>query len=432
MEENNQAEYSVKGYFLFWIGQRFSLIGTLIVGFAVTWWVTEVTESAIYLAFGSFLFLIFMAGLPSIAGVMGDKYNRKIIIALADSFNALITFIVIILFYLRLNDPLLIVIIINLRGIGQAFHQPMVAAVIPSMIPKDKLSRINGVNYLSSSMLQVVGPVIGAALLAFFPIELILWADIITYGIAMVPLVIVHIPKVVIPSHREVKKKSSFFKEFVIGLKTVRVIPGLLVIFLLSMLLNALFQPVSILSPLFIYVDHKGTAADLAFIMALANGGMILGGLITTLKKNWNHKMTTYFGGLTIAMLSILGYALAPFRWFLWIAISATLSTLVLPIVNTIYVTVIQTTVPQDKMGRVSSFDHTISYAVMPVGAILSGPLGVLLGIRILFLIISVIGVVSVLLVWQLSGIKKIDYEDHEYFERLHKKIESINSKIMI
>jgi len=427
-DPNHENEnYSLRGYLFFWVGQLFSLIGTLVSGFAITWWVTDITESAMFLAIGSFLFLIFIVILTPVAGVVCDRYNRKLIIFIADTFNALIMGVIIILFYLGLTEPLLIIIINGLRGIGQAFHQPTVNAIIPSMVPKKNLSRINGVNYLLTSLIQVVGPMIGGLMYAFFPFEFILWVDILTYGLALVPLVLVHIPQVVSEQNKSLilTPKKSFIKEFKIGIKTIRLIPGLLTILLLSMLLNFLFQPLNILAPLYVKVDHMGDENDLALLFACVNGGMILGGIITTIKKKWIHKVSVYFGGLILVMASAIVYAFAPIGWLLIASMICAFALMFLPIVNTIYVTILQTTVPKDKMGRVTSVDHTLSYAIMPIGALASGVLGDFFGTRLLFLILGLIGTFTVILVWQFSGIKKYDYNDEKFIKQIAENIKN-------
>jgi DHA3 family macrolide efflux protein-like MFS transporter len=420
---------SVGSYLFFWIGQMFSLIGTSVSGFAITWWVTVITERAMYLAIGNFLFLIFYITLTPIAGVMCDRYNRKLIIFFADSFNAVERGVLILLFYMGLADPLLIVLINSLRGIGQAFHQPTVNAVIPSMVPKKLLSRINGVNYLFTSSIQVLGPVIGGVMYAFFPVELILWVDIITYGIAVIPLILVKIPRVhsIEDKQLEISEKKSFIREFIIGVKTIQLIPGLLTIILLSMFLNFLFQPLNILTPLYVKVDLNGNEADLAILSAFINAGMILGGIITSLKKKWKHKTSVYFIGLMVIMSAAIVYAFAPIGWLLVASIAGAFAIMFLPIVNTIYLTIMQTTVPKNKMGRITSVDHTLSYAIMPIGAILSGVLGDLFGARLLFLLLGLIGILTVFLVWQFSGIKKYDYNDEKFIAQIVDNIKNEN-----
>lgn len=64
------------------------------------------------------------------------------------------------------------------------------------MVPKDKISRINGINFLFTGIIQIIGPIIAATFLAYLPIKQILWIDIITYFIAIVPLLMISIPSV--------------------------------------------------------------------------------------------------------------------------------------------------------------------------------------------------------------------------------------------
>jgi len=179
------------------------------------------------------------------------------------------------------------------------------------------------------------------------------------------------------------------------------------------MILNFLITPVNVLLPYYIKVIHLGTAADLAFILVLFNAGMIVGGVITTLKKNWKHKLTIYFSGLMIAMgiFSVLGFA--PTGSFLLMGLSASIIGLVLPISNTIYMTIIQTTVPPDKMGRVSSVDQSLSMAILPIGTIISGPLAVIFGIQNLFIFSAFIGVFITFIAWRFTKMRYIDF-DHQ------------------
>jgi DHA3 family macrolide efflux protein-like MFS transporter len=384
-------------------------MGSLVVQFVITWWVTEITGSAVYLSMGMFLYFLPMVIVTPIAGVFTDRWNRKLLIGIADSLQALVTVWIIILFYLNMADPLLVILIGSLRGLCQAFHMPTVSAIVPTMVPKESLSRINGVSYLFTSFIQLTGPLIGVVFLMLFPIKIILWIDVITYGIAIIPLLLIKIPHV--RNVKQIKHKISLIKELKEGITTIKMIPGMLIILFLSMFLNFLITPVNVLLPYYIKVTHLGNAADLALIMVLFNAGMILGGVITALKKNWKHKTTVYFSGLMIVMgiFSVLGFA--PTGFFLLMGLSASIIGLILPISNTIYLTIIQTTVPPDKMGRVSSVDQSLSMAILPIGTIISGPLAVIFGIQNLFIYSAFIGVFITFIAWRFTKMRYIDFD---------------------
>jgi DHA3 family macrolide efflux protein-like MFS transporter len=411
-----------RSYLFFWSGQLVSLMGSLVVQFAITWWITVLTGSALYLSLGTFLYFLPMVFLTPIAGVLTDRWDRKKLIAIVDSFQSLVTVWIIVLFYLGIADPLGVILINSLRGICQAFHMPAVSAVVPTMVPKDKLSRLNGVGYLFTSLIQLIGPVIGAILITFFSLQLILWIDVITFAIAIIPLVMIKIPSV-----RNLSKKvktRSFKKEFKEGILTIRIIPGLLILLFLDMFINFLVAPIGTLLPLYIKDTHLGTALDFAFISMFLNGGMILGGVITTFKKNWKHKNTIYFIGMMIVMgmLSVVGIAPTGVYIVLWVGVG--IVGLILPIINTIYMTIIQTTVPPDKMGRVSSVIQSFANAMFPIGTIIAGPLAEAIGIRSVFIFGSTIGILIIFLTWRFTKMRHVDYENLEF---ITEKINNIN-----
>ena len=414
-----------KRYILLWSGQLFSIMGSSIVNFAITWWVTVLTGSATLLSISIFMYMLPMAFLTPIAGVLADRWSRKKIVMFADSFQALTTLWVIILFIMGLATPLVVMLITGLRGIFQAFHVPTVNAITPTMVPKDKLSRMNGFGYLFSSLINIVGPVLGAFLYGILPIAIILWIDIITWLIAMVPLVLTKIPRIKRSEIEE--KKNSFFFEFKTGLKTIRLIPGLLTLLSLSMLLNFLLMPFNVLLPYYIGIIHEGSELNFAFVMVFFQVGVVLGALLTSVKKEWKHKIFTYFGSLVLVTGILSVYTFTPKGFFLVMGIANFVIGFTLPIGNTIYMTIIQTTVPHDKMGRVTSIDYSISSLIAPFGALIAGPIADVIGARIVFLLCAIIGVVATSYTWRAMVVKKVNYDDKAALEEITVKINNIN-----
>lgn len=424
-------ESTFRTYIFFWSGQLVSLMGSLVVQFAIIWWITDITRNALFLSLGTFLYFIPMVVLTPIAGVLVDRLNRKTLIIVADSFQALVTIWIIGLFYLNLADlnPLAVILINSLRGVCQAFHMPTVSAIIPTMVPRDKLSRINGVGFLFTSLIQLVGPMIGAALMAISgnALDIVLWVDVFTFCIAIIPLLLINIPSVrIFTENKKRINDTSFLEEFKEGIRIIRLIPGLIILLFLDMFINFLIAPINVLLPLYILEEHSGTIFSLAIMMLFLNGGMILGGVITSIKKDWKHKISVYFSGMLIVMglISIMGITPSGFFILLWIGIAPV--GLILPILNTIYMTIIQTTVPPEKMGRVSSVNQSISSSMFPIGTLIAGPLAVAIGIRSVFLFSSILGVLVVFLVWRLTKIRHVDYDN---LKVITEKINNINNE---
>jgi DHA3 family macrolide efflux protein-like MFS transporter len=324
-------------------------------------------------------------------------------------------------------DITVVLLFISLRSVCQAFHAPTVNAIIPTMVPKVKLSRINGINFLFVGVVQLLAPFIGAIFLIFSSIKLILWVDIITFFIALIPLLLIKIPKVNdINQAKKSIEKMSFLKEFKLGFKTLIIIPGLLILAILSMLLNFLVRPIDTLMPLFVIINHGGGPELLAFAEMMFTAGLITGAIFTSLKKNWNNKIRVIFISIIGAMVGYMIFAIAPPGSILVLGIGGVILGFNLPIINSLYQTFLQLAVPADKLGRVSSIDSTLSSAISPIGSLVSGPLAVLIGIPVLFFSCGLIGVLTTIAFWSFTGIKKVDIDNLRTLEEIKGKLENL------
>lgn len=420
---------SFRSYLFFWSGQLFSLLGSMVVFFVITFWIADVYRDPVISAFASFLYVFMMIICMPIAGVVADRINRKNVIIIVDSCQAFATFLLIIFFQLGLANIWIIFIFISLRSVFQAFHVPIVNAIIPTMVPKNKLSRINGINYLFTGVVQLFAPFLGAMLLMFFSPSLIFWVDVITFFIALIPLLLITIPSVTQINHIEENvKKKSFIEDFKIGLKIIKFIPGLMIMVILSMLINFLIKPADSLMALFIIDVHGGGAGHLALVQMVFTGGIIGGAIFTSVKKNWNNKIRAIFIGMIIGLIGYMIFAIAPVGSFLIMGIGGVILGFILPIINSLYQTFVQTNVPADKLGRVTSIDHTLSSAISPIGSLVAGPLALLLGIPSLFFYCAVIGILCTIGFWCFTNIRKLDMDSKSLFEEINGKIESIEA----
>ncbi|MFX0104557.1 MAG: MFS transporter [Candidatus Hodarchaeota archaeon] len=418
-----------RNYMIFWSGQLFSLFGSSVVYFVIIWWITIETGSAVILALASFLYILPMTICMPIAGVFADKHNRKIIIGAVDSLQALATFILVLLFQFNVANVWIVLIFISLRSIFQAFHLPTVNAIIPAMVPKDKLSRINGINFLFTGFVQILAPAVAAFLMVFLMIKQMLWIDIFTFYIALIPLVFIKIPSFNhVSEEQAASKKFSFFKEFRLGITTLKIIPGLMMMILLSMLINFLIRPLDTLLPLFINVNHGGDEGLYALASVIFQVGIISGALITSFKKNWKNKIRIIFICIGIAMVGYMIIALAPKGLFLIIGgMGGFILAINLPIINALYQTFVQTTVPANRIGRITSIDHTLSMAISPIGTLISGPIAEFISIPILFFSCGFIGLIYTFTIWSFTGIRKVDMDSKAALEEINGKIENIS-----
>lgn len=400
--QTNQETF--KSYLFFWSGQLASLLGSSIAQFVIIWWITVETGNTLYLALAAFLGLAPMVILGPFAGVLADRWSRRKLIGVVDFLQALATVVLISLFWLDVVSIWHVFVLLTVRGIFQAFHQPAVSAVTPSMVPKEKLSRMNGLNFLFSGAMTMVGPIVGALLLEFWEIYSILWIDVVTFIIALIPLLVV-----IMPSVRARESKSSFKQDFSEGFGFIRNARGLLPLLFVATALNFLFTPLFTLLPYYVKFDHLGDAAAFALVSASFEGGILFGGLLMSTLKGFKRKMAATALAIYAAFIGYAFVALTPIGWFWFMATSGLAMALFVPIANVNLQTIMQTIVPLNMQGRVFSVTMALATAAQPIGMILSGTIAVFTGTANLFLGCAAFGVVTLTIAWFFTDMRHIE-----------------------
>jgi DHA3 family macrolide efflux protein-like MFS transporter len=388
-------------------GQQFSLLGSGIIGFVITWWITIETQSVFYLSLATFLIFLPQVIVTPFAGVLSDRLNRKTIIFTVDSLQAILTFGLFLIFFTGFTHIWMILIIHTLRNTLYAFQVPTFHAILPSMVPKDKISRVNGTNFLFSGLIFMVGPILSALLLELFPITYIFLIDGVTFLIALVPLFLIKIP--FNAKETRATEKTSFMREFKDGFIIVKAIPGLLSMIIFAMIFNFIFRPFGVLWPYFINIIHDGSVFHLAFLFGSIQVGNVIGSLITSIKKEWKNKIKINLIGEMVFFTFYLLIILAPYQNFYLMMVGGFLGAIIFPITVATYLTILQTVVPSDKIGRVISIDHTVSMAIAPIGALLVGPLADLMGVVNLLLASAIIGIINPIFLWFFTKIRYLD-----------------------
>ena len=419
--ETTATGQTFRSYIFFWSGQLFSLLGSSIVQIVLVYWIYFETKSLTIVSLASFFSFLPIFILGPLAGVFADRWDRKLLIGLSDFCQALTTLSLILLFFFNIRQVWLIIFINSIRSVFQAFHWPVVNAIIPLMIPKKHLSRMNGINYFFTGLVNTMGPIIAGILLLLFPIDQILWVDVITFLIAITPLLLIKIPPLL--KKNLTKHERSYFRELKVGFKAIKIVPGLLTLLFVATILNFLGNPFNTLMIPYVIGTHSGSVENLAIVLASIQAGMFVGAIIVVIKKVWNKKPLIIFTGILIGEIGHLILALAPPGNFLMISVGGFMFAFIVPFVNTMFLTILQSVIPPDKQGRVMSNVITIVTLVSPIAMLISGPIAELIGITTLFIICASLNFIFIIFVWIFSNIRNNDYDrvyEFEYDENIN------------
>ena len=402
------SETTFRSYLAFWVGQLVSLLGSSIAQFVIIWWVTLETGSPLYLSLAALVGFAPAIILSPFAGVFVDRWSRKALIGIVDFLQALATVILILLFSLGSVSVWQVLVLLALRGVFQAFHSPGVAAIIPLMVPRDKLSRMNGLNFLFNGAVTLVGPVVAAVLLEVWPIGQVLWIDAVTFLVALLPLLAITIPSVRDGEDKN-PGRNSFKKELGEGIAFIRHARGVLPFAMVATTLNFLLTPVGTLMPYYIKFEHFGDAPELAFVMAFFQGGILAGGVLTSLIKGFRRKMVAVALSVYVIFFGYIILAFAPIGYFWIMAIGGLVMALCIPVANVSIQTILQTIIPAKMFGRVTSVIGALSSAASPLGMVLSGVVVGFIGTSSLFLACSVSGILIMTLSWFFTNMRHVE-----------------------
>lgn len=317
------------------------------------------------------------------------------------------------IFLVNLQTLWIVIASIFVGSVFQAVQQPTVSAIIPVMVPKKMLSRLNSVNMILSSGINIIAPIIAGILLGILEVKYIVWIDVITYLIALIPTILITIPPVALNQNQK-ENKVSFFEEMKEGFRAITNIKGMVAIFASSIINNFLLVPQNSLRTYFISVYHEGSPQILSYISAALQTGIFLGAIFIALRKQWKRKSLLLFGGSLCIGIGYFITGITSKGNFILIGIGTFILGLGFPILNSTYLTILQDKIPLDKQGRVNSIDIAVSLSIMPLSNLITGPLADRYGINYLYIVCSSLFLVSFLSFWIFSDYRKIDDNERD------------------
>jgi DHA3 family macrolide efflux protein-like MFS transporter len=382
---------------VFLVGQTITTFGSLLVQYALLWHLTLTTKSGVVLALAAVFGFLPQAIVSIFAGVWADRVNRKVMIILSDSTIALATLVLAFFMLSGVDDLWLIFLVMAVRSVGAGIQMPAISALIPQIVPTDKLMRVNGINSSVQSSLLIIGPVAAAGIYSTVSLAAILFVDVVTAVIGLSLLATIAVPTL---SRAASDDKPSYFTDLREGLKYIfshDLVRWVMVIYSIVFLL--VVAP-SNLSPLML-VRTFGDDVWLLTILELSFGiGMVAGGALMAIFGSKADRLgmmvgtSILFGVLAVVMGFTTNLILFYTLFFL--------IGLAVPAFSTSSMTLLQETVEPERQGRVFGFVGIVMAVAMPIGMAVLGPLADIVSVEILLIatgIITVlIAVVAVLL----------------------------------
>lgn len=406
----------LRNVILFLSGQTVSLFGSMLVQYAVFWYLTITYQSGLVMALAALFGFLPQAVVSIFGGVWADRHNRKYLIMGADAAIALSTLTLALIMMTGYDAVWLIFATMAIRSAGAGIQMPAVSALIPQIAPTRNLIRVNGINGSIQSAMALLAPAAAGALYA--------WASAASDGAAasLIPIFFIDVATAVIgvgilafipvgTVRRAADAHTGYFADLVDGVRYIvhhAFVRWLLVLFAIIFLLTV--APSNLTPLMLVRSFPSGESQDvvnLAVLEIAFSIGMMLGGiLVASFFAKRSRIGMIVASSLVFGVLSI-GLGLSPDVWVFFGFMF--LVGLAVPFFSTPSMTLLQETVEPERQGRVFGFVGIVMAVAMPIGMVVFGPLADLVPIEALLIAAGVLTFVVVgLSVWLPAGRRAI------------------------
>ena len=355
---------------LFLTSQSLSILGTMLVQYAIMWHITLTTQSGIMMTISIVAGFLPTFILSPFAGVWADRFDRKRLIMLADLGIALTTLIAAIVFWSGWGSIWILFTMSAVRAFGSAVQNPAVGAFLPQFVPEDQLMRVNGINGSIQSVIMIASPMLSGALMTVATLEAIFMIDVVTAALAVLVLSFLKVE----PHARALEKgKIDYFADLRDGVNYVRKHPFVRGFFIFTAFFHILITPVATLTPLQVTRTFGNdiwrlTAVEIAFSV-----GMLLGGLLMASWGGFKNRIHSMVLSTLLMGIFTLALGVVPNFWVYMLMMG--LAGVTLPLFSTPATVLLQEQIEPQYLGRVFSVMAMIYSSTMPASMLFFGPL---------------------------------------------------------
>jgi len=430
---------------LLWIGQTISRLGDGAYYTALAWLILLLTGSATAMG------IVIMAGtIPNVlflllGGVAADRLPRRLVMLWSDIGRGALVLLIAMLAWSHLLQVWHLVVLSICFGFVDGFFMPAYQSIPPQLVPTEDLSSSNALTGLSQNVSQLVGPLLGAALVALVGPFLAFGFDGLTFAVSALCLLALRIPDPVIlvaqanpdtahdspaaiareseeaatgevaTTATEVTRRKGMagvVEDMREGIRYTMSSTWIWVTIVIASAGNIfLVAPLVVGMPKLVRDAYGSGVWLLGVLEAAGSVGSIIGILIVGQMKRMRRRGIKAYVSLIGTGVALVAMGLPlPHAVELFVAIPANvLLGFAIGFFNVIWFTVLQELIPADKLGRVSSIDMMGSFVLTPIGFALGGVVIDQVGPRLVFIGCGIISALLPTIGLAVKGIRALN-----------------------
>ena len=174
-----------------WIGETVSMLGDQFYLVALPWLALALTGSSLALGLVLMAAAIPRAALMLVGGAVVDRYEPRAIMIASSSARAVLVAVLAVLVWTDAVELWHLYVLGAGFGAADAFFQPAALALVPRLVPEDRLEASNALVMGSMAVTGMIGPAIAGVVIAATGTALGFGIDAATFAFAVVTLLVV-------------------------------------------------------------------------------------------------------------------------------------------------------------------------------------------------------------------------------------------------
>lgn len=352
-----KSDYSK--FILLWSGELISAIGSGLTSFGLSVYVFQKTGSAADMALVSLLAFLPILLLSAPAGVLADRYDRRLLMMAGDGFSALGLLYILICMMSGEAELYQIGAGVFISSVFSSLPEPAYKATVTDLLTKEEYSKASGMMSIAGSARYLISPLIAGLLLSVSDVKLLLILDFSTFFLTIICTAIVR--KSITTKSQQ--KTKSFMESFQEGWKAITEKRGVMILIIVSSVMTCFMGAMQILAEPMI-LDFQ-TSKVLGITETICACGMLVSSILIGargLKSNFTGILSV---SLAMAGVSMIGFGLR--ENIILIGSFGFLFFFMLPFANNCLDYLVRTNIEAEKQGRawgLISFLSQIGYVV--------------------------------------------------------------------
>ena len=357
----------LRTFIILWLTQALSSLGSSMTGFALVIWLYNDSGSALTTALLTVCSYAPYVIVSIFAGAISDKWNKKAVMLICDSFAALTTVCILVLFKTNSLEVWHLYILNALNGLMNSVQSPASDVAATLLTPEKHYQKTSAMRYFSTSLISILTPVLAAAIVSFAGLDAVIAFDLATFAVAFMGLLFfIKIPEV--PQNES--SKETLLQSAKGGISFLGRNKGILCMILFLSAINFIASIYNAALPALIL--SKSNEAALGAVSSSVGIATLVGSVIATVFPKPKSRSKTICACLLVSMSTenfLLAFGNNTIAW----CIGAVLGWLFIPLMSANYDVIFRSTVPKEMLGRVYSVRNTLQFFSIPVGYFLGG-----------------------------------------------------------